>query len=537
MKHPVKKKRPFLSIHGILLTLSMVVLILPVGGIYFLKIYENELIRQTQAELIAQAAFIGAMYAHELSEEMGGESLANANIGRPVENRAFLDQYYHVVPLNLDLAHVQIQPRRPDGKPAAQAPHPFALDAGRKASVIMRHAQRTTLAGMKVLDSNGVAVAGRQELGQSFAHVLEVERALSGQPVSIIRERVLVDKPPSLASISRGARMNIFVAMPIFLKDRVVGVAWVNRTPKDILKALYDSRDTVILAGLLVLLLTLAIAGFTSYTITRPIHALIGKNRRFAGGDKTAADPLEDPKTRELAELSESFSIMARSIEKRSEYIRSFATHVSHEFKTPLTAIQGSVELLLEHLDTMTDEEKQRFLGNIQDDTTRLKRLVDRLLELARADMAESLDVSADLMAALQTISGAYTEKGLSVKIDNRTGQEMFQIPMSDEAARTILKNLLDNSVAHGATEAAITINQEEQALRLVYRDNGPGISAANREKLFTPFFTTRRDSGGTGLGLCIVKSLLENHHGDIRLLPGKTGACFELTLPAKDSD
>ena len=76
--------------------------------------------------------------------------------------------------------------------------------------------------------------------------------------------------------------------------------------------------------------------------------------------------------------MSQSFSEMARSLEHRSEYIRNFAAHVSHEFKTPLTAIQGAIELLEEHSHDMPAEQRARFLHNISLDAERLKRLVDR---------------------------------------------------------------------------------------------------------------------------------------------------------------
>ena len=80
---------------------------------------------------------------------------------------------------------------------------------------------------------------------------------------------------------------------------------------------------------------------FTSYTIARPVHALIQQTRQFASGKKKSIEPLTSPVTEEMALLSESFAEMAHSLEYRAQYIRDFATHVSHEFKTPLTGIQA----------------------------------------------------------------------------------------------------------------------------------------------------------------------------------------------------
>ena len=90
--------------------------------------------------------------------------------------------------------------------------------------------------------------------------------------------------------------------------------------------------------------------------------------------------------TREAQSLSESIVTMARTLEARADYVRDLALGISHEFKTPLTGIRGGAELLRDHLDEMSADERRKFLSNILADTERLERLVRRILELARAD-------------------------------------------------------------------------------------------------------------------------------------------------------
>jgi two-component system OmpR family sensor kinase len=90
-----------------------------------------------------------------------------------------------------------------------------------------------------------------------------------------------------------------------------------------------------------------------------------------------------------------------------------------------------------------------------------------------------------------------------------------------------VLGNLIENSSQNGATEVEVSAARSAQGLFLTVQDNGPGISAANAEKLFTPFFTTRREKGGTGLGLVILRSLLRAHGADITFIPSPAGACF----------
>ena len=95
--------------------------------------------------------------------------------------------------------------------------------------------------------------------------------------------------------------------------------------------------------------------------------------------------PLRHPVTHDIAELSEAVATMAQTLEQRADYIRNFAAHVSPEFKTPLSAIQGSVELLRDHADSMPPGQRKRFIDIPSNDALRLERLVRRLLELARA--------------------------------------------------------------------------------------------------------------------------------------------------------
>src|SRR5439155_39005 len=129
------------------------------------------------------------------------------------------------------------------------------------------------------------------------------------------------------------------------------------------------------------------------------------RGERAARGEQGAVAPLARPITREVARLSEAVATMARTLEERADYIRTFASQVSHEFKAPLTAIQGAVELLRDHAATMSAEERDRFLENLAADAQRLERLVRRLLELARAYVAEAGHERADLAAVLAAIA------------------------------------------------------------------------------------------------------------------------------------
>ncbi len=507
----------------VLLIVNLAVLILPLGSLLFFRIYENQLVRQTESELISQGAVLAAAYRQEVLERQ--DDLSDyGHKTQPPKTQKLGDFDYVPIIAQLDLTAADPLPDRADGTMPTTSPDAIALAAGKKLTAIISEARKSTLAGLKILDYNGVAVAGRFEVGQSFAHVREVGLALNGKYASVIRERETSARLPSWSGISRSTGIRIFVAYPIIHSDRLLGVAYLSRTPNSILQHMYAQRQKVILAALTIVGLTLLLALLTSATISRPINRLIKRAGKISEGDIEAMKPMQRPGTQEMALLSKSFSDMALSLHDRSEYIRDFASHVSHEFKTPLTSIQGAAELLGEHYDTMSDDERTRFISNIQGDTNRLRQLVTRLLDQARADSVTPDGGATNISDGLIALKAAYA----GVEIVPAEGL----VSLSRENFSTVFSNLIENSLHHNASTVEITATTNSDMVSFIVSDDGDGISAANRDKIFTPFFTTRRANGGTGLGLGIVQSLVEAHGGSVEILPAEIGATFKVTLP-----
>jgi signal transduction histidine kinase len=107
---------------------------------------------------------------------------------------------------------------------------------------------------------------------------------------------------------------------------------------------------------------------------------------------------------------------------------------------------------------------------------------------------------------------------------------------ISEENALIILSNLADNAMRHGSSVIDISALRKENLLLVKISDDGEGVSPNNRTQIFDSFFTTRRDSGGTGMGLAIVRAMLDAHGGSIRLLESEQGTTFELTIPLADA-
>jgi signal transduction histidine kinase len=521
----------------ILIGLNLAVLILPLGSIFFFRIYENQLVQETERELIAQAAFISALYESEI-ETLTTDSDYGHKVSVSPETRLNgrsygssaqpVETYYTPIDPQLDLAAVDILPPRPAGYYLRTPPDPIAEAVGARLTPILRQAQRTTLSGMRVLDYNGIVVAGGGEFGKSFIHVTEVQRALSGHYASVVRVRFLDQVAPPVASISRSTGIRVFIVMPVMRGENLLGFVYLSRTPKSILKHMHAEREKIIFAGLTIVGMSILLAFLTSSRISRPINQLIERTRRLASGDKTAIAPLDRPGTLEMTQLSQSFSQMASALQERSDYIRDFAAHVSHEFKTPLASIAGAVELLRDHGADMSDQDRDRFLDNITQDTDRLRRLVTRLLELARVDNLEPSAETLDIAEALNVMKSGFTGPAFTMEVD---APQPVMAAVSRDGFEMIVSNMADNARQHGASRMSVSATSDGDGVELRFADDGEGISPANRAKIFTPFFTTRREDGGTGLGLGIVSSILDAHDGSIELADKSEGTEFVVRL------
>jgi signal transduction histidine kinase len=528
-KRARQKWRPSLSL--VVFLVLTAVLSLPLFSLYFLKLYQNELIQQTESELIAQSAALAAVFEREISAPAAQGLVLGVNVPPPAQSE---DDPYQPIWPKLELADQSVLPPRPDALPPAKPADPAFVALGARMAPDLVATQNVTLAGFRLLDPNGVVIAGHEEVGLSLAHLQEVSEALQGRFSAVLRARFSKHNAPPLYSTSRGTGVRVFTAMPVIVRGQVAGVVYASRTPSNVFKYLYEQRGKVILALLFMAVPTLLIGFVFHRTITEPMRELVERTQSVGRGERDALRPLRRHGTSEFARLSQSFLDMARRLNTRSSFISTFATHVSHELKSPLTSIQGAAELLRDDLDStsrsMTDAEKRKFLNNIIADTERLANISGRLRDLARAENPVALG-AAKLSTTIVALRGKFAT--LDIHADGELDTSMR---ISDENAAIIFSNLADNAMRHGSSRLDVTAERHENLLRIKVADNGEGVSPNNRAKIFDSFFTTRRESGGTGMGLAIVRAMLDAHGGAIRLLDTDKGTAFELTLPLAET-
>jgi signal transduction histidine kinase len=494
--------------------LAAATLVLTLLGLGLVRVYDNQLVRQTESELIAQGVVLASAFRDASARDGALPPCVAPSLPWPFPRPN--DKLRPILPtLN---ASSKIEPPPHDPPASSSYPDPSMRRVGAEFTPLLLETARATLASLRIVDTEGTVISTSAiGMGTNLAGHAEVQQALKGAPSSALRTRLGEPPDSALASLSRNTGVRVFVALPITKDDCVIGAIVLARTPMTWAKATYADRWNLAGSGS-VLLAVLALASLASSTlVVRPIRRLVAKANAIRGGASPQSVKAASPAISELFALSESLDAMAGALAEKNDALRAFAASVSHEFKTPLASIRGAVELLED--DAMAPEQRARFLKNVSNDADRLTRLVQRLLELTRAESSAQRGAC----DALQTATEA---AGQDTRISVRGPAAKTAMPK--EALLAVLGHLIENAFQHGGKNVALTLGGGQ----LIVTDDGPGISEANRAKVFDTFFTTARESGGTGMGLSIARALMRAFGGELTLEPPSTGATFRLTLP-----
>ncbi len=219
-----------------------------------------------------------------------------------------------------------------------------------------------------------------------------------------------------------------------------------------------------------------------------------------------------------------------------------FLSQVSHEVRTPMTSIRSFSEILLESRD-LTGEQAQRFIGIIHEESLRLTRLLDEILDLNLLERGEAswelarIDAEAALGRAIDTCQGLARSAGVRLADGRRAGS--LPVDADADRLRQVFINLLTNAISYNTSDAPqVIVESRREGARAVIEvsDNGPGIDAEQRRTLFTKFSRNwaRAKPGGAGLGLAISWQIMHRLGGGLELLPARRGegARFRVSLP-----
>ncbi len=315
-------------------------------------------------------------------------------------------------------------------------------------------------------------------------------------------------------------RLHYFAAVPrIGGKGEVLGVAQVIRDTREITFALARLRRNQRLAAAWAAVLSVFLALFSSWALTRRLRRLRRSAARFAHSGDPSGFALSGGD--EVAELAGGFREMAVELGRRQAYNRDFVLTTLHELKTPLTAVRGAAGLMLAE-PSMPPSNRERFTRNIAHQAERMAALVRDLHSLTSLDLDLPAEVPCEREAG-ELFRDLLQKLGASLRAPVELAGEGGEARVCVRADRIeqVLANLLGNAQRyHPADGSPIRVRLRAEAgfLEVTVEDKGPGIAPENLDRVFERFFTTvpRGEGGeeGRGLGLAVVRRIVEHHRG-----------------------
>ena len=273
-----------------------------------------------------------------------------------------------------------------------------------------------------------------------------------------------------------------------------------------------------------------ALGRWASARVVRPLNHVAGAAAQIAGGQlDTRLEPTTD---RDLATIVGSFNSMVDSLQARIERDARFVGDVSHELRSPLTTLVASVDVLSWRADELPPRSRAA-LDLVTAELARFRRLLDNLLELARADAG--LDTSSgDPFLLHDLLAHTLADSGRPVSL--LAGDRQPVVRGDKSRLERAFVNLFDNADRHGGGVRSVTVRRHGTEALVLVDDAGPGVPAADRERIFERFatgHTARGSSSGTGLGLALVAETIGAHGGAVWCTDRSGGgARFVVSLP-----
>jgi signal transduction histidine kinase len=315
---------------------------------------------------------------------------------------------------------------------------------------------------------------------------------------------------------------------------------------KGIFDTIDSMRRTMFLAALAATIIGCIIALYFSLSIVKPVSRLASATTRIARGDWESKLPIDSMD--EVGQLTDSFNKMSESlIEKRKELeatykelskqermaeIGNFSMMIAHELKNPLGIIKGSIDIIAK--EGVKAQVSRTMMGYIQDEVKRLNRLVEDFLSFARPNPAHKsfVDINHVVNKIVSLIPlPEFKEKEIALTV--QLAEDIAEVNVDEHQIYQALVNIFNNAVQAIPHQGEITVKTESapDGILITIMDTGDGISDEEKEKVFEPFFTKKQS--GTGLGLAVVRKIIDNHKGNVTITAREGGGTiFSVGLP-----
>jgi len=377
----------------------------------------------------------------------------------------------------------------------------------------------TDAAGKVVLDTRRPGA-----VGEDYSQFHDVKLTLEGR----YGVRASLNDPTDKFSTA------LHIGAPIYRDGRLHGVLTVVEPTVNIETFLELARPAFVRAALLTIGVAALLSLAVSYWLTRPVVRLA----RYADGIRLGKHPPFPQLGRtEIADLGLALRRMQEALEGK-QYAEEYVQTLTHELKSPLSAIRGAAELLEEG---MPPQDQARFIANIRHETERIARIVERMLELARLENRrekpemEPVELSALLRTVVESHEPLLTDKDVRMEV---TVPEGLSVQANGFLLHQALENLVQNAIefSPGGGTVRVTVTPDRNQVILAIADEGPGIPDYALGRIFDRFYSLGRPDTGkksTGLGLNFVREVAKSHGGTIHVLNRpEGGALAVLTLP-----
>lgn len=336
------------------------------------------------------------------------------------------------------------------------------------------------------------------------------------------------------------SRQMYTVGEPILTSDgQQIGYVFMSISAAGLSTYLMNNMQIFFLSAIGALTLTFIALYLMTYRMVRPLRQMAAAVRSFGNGDFSYRIQVKGKD--EVAELANSLNSMAVSLSSVEGMRRSFIANVSHELKTPMTTIAGFIDGILDG--TIPDDKRNHYLKIVSDEVKRLSRLVKSMLDLSRIDNGElhmkpvKYDLTEQVCNVLLSFEQRVDEKSVTVEgLDECPRAEIFA---DFDLLGQVVYNLVDNAIKFiniGGT-LSIHIYKKDSRVYCALRNTGIGIPATEMPHIFERFYKSDKsrslDKNGMGLGLYIVKTIINYHHGEIVVRSVEGEYCeFEFWLP-----
>ncbi|CAG0983296.1 two-component system, OmpR family, sensor histidine kinase BaeS [Anaerolineales bacterium] len=389
-------------------------------------------------------------------------------------------------------------------------------------------------------DEDGMGMGGDMGMGSASNpwSMMGVRLLLADTQGTIIADSAALDTGKIVSSTDLAAGVPILVGnqqvgtlLPLYAGTNTSGAAG---------EFVSSVNQSTLLAGIVTAFVALLLGSILFFQIVSPVQKLTSAAQKIAAGDLQQRIPNQSQD--EIGTLATAFNQMADSLAKHEELRRNMIADVAHELRTPLTVIQGNLEAMLDGVLPTSPQE----IATLRDEAALLTRLVAdlRLLSLAESGQLKLERVETNIVELITHAVEPFRLQAQSSQVELKfnLASNLPPIELDVDRITQVIRNLLSNALRHTPTGGQVTVTCKRdtpQRLLITISDTGKGISPDDLPYVYDRFYradkSRARVSGGSGIGLAIVKQLVEAHGGKVWVeSQSGQGATFGFTLPIR---